>query len=174
MGLRPAKCDRSMNKRPFTRSAKKVHKKNFIKGIPGLKINKFNMGNITGEYDLEYSLVPKEDVQVRHNALESLRVSANAYLKKKVGTDYHIKVRIYPHHVLREHAQAAVAQADRFFDGMRKPFGKPIGRAARVKEGQPIITIRTFKKNENVAKEAIRRAGMKIPVGYRTVVEHIE
>ncbi|MCK5235271.1 MAG: 50S ribosomal protein L16, partial [Candidatus Aenigmarchaeota archaeon] len=79
--------------------------------------------------------------------------------------------RVYPHNILREHAQAAVAQADRFYDGMRKPFGKPTGRAARLKEGQPILTIRTNKKYEDAAKEAIRRAGMKIPVGFRTVAE---
>ncbi|MBW6461644.1 MAG: 50S ribosomal protein L16 [DPANN group archaeon] len=171
MGLRPARIDRTFKKRPYTRYAKKVHKKNFIKGIPGIKINKFNMGQTTGEFDLTYSLVPVKDVQIRHNAIEAFRVSANSYMRKMAGTEYHIKVRVYPHNILREHAQAAVAQADRFYDGMRKPFGKPTGRASRVKEGQPVLTIRTNKKHESALKEAIRRAGMKIPVGFRTLVE---
>ncbi len=171
MGLRPARTDRTFKKRPYTRTAKTVHKKNFIKGIPGLKINKFNMGNTTGDFELTFSLVPTKDVQIRHNALESLRVAANSYMRKIAGTEYHVKVRVYPHNILREHAQAAVAQADRFYNGMKKPFGKPIGRAARVHEFKPILTIRTNKKYEVAAKEAIRRAGMKIPVGFRTVCE---
>ncbi|MCK5062393.1 MAG: 50S ribosomal protein L16 [Candidatus Aenigmarchaeota archaeon] len=171
MGLRPARIDRGVDKRPYTRTAKRVHKKNFIKGVPGIKVNKFNMGQTSGKFELTFSLVPSKEVQIRHNALEALRVSANSYMRKIAGTEYHIKVRVYPHNILREHAQAAVAQADRFYDGMRKPFGKPTGRAARLKEDQPILTIRTNKKYEDAAKEAIRRAGMKIPVGFKTVAE---
>jgi len=157
--------------RPFTRRAVRVHKKNFVKGIPGSKLNKFNMGNHAGDFNLTLSIVPKKRIQVRHNALESSRVAANAYIRKMLKTDseYYLRIRVFPHQILREHAQAAVAQADRFFQGMKKPFGRPIGVAARVKEGQPIITVSSDKKNEDVLKEGLRRAGMKIPGGFRII-----
>ena len=129
MGLRPARVDRKTTKRSFTRTALRVHKKNFIKGVPGVKIRMYNMGNKQFTGDTVATLVPKQDVQVRHNALEAGRVAANAYLKKTVpAEDYFLKVHVFPHQILREHAQAAVAQADRFYQGMAHPFGRPKGR----------------------------------------------
>lgn len=172
MGLRPARVDRGVKKRSFTRTAVKVHKKNFIKGVPGLKVRMFNMGNRKLVGDVRVSLVPKQDVQVRHNALEAGRVSANAHMKKNVpNEDYFLKVNVFPHQILREHAQAAVAQADRFYQGMAHPFGRPKGRAARVKAGQTIISIRTSNENLPHAKEAFRRASAKMPLACRVVIE---
>lgn len=167
MGLRPSKVDRGMDKRPFTRTSKRVHKREYIKGVPALRISRFETGRNLSNYDCIMSLAPKKEVQIRHNALEAGRVVATSYMRKKVTTqEYFIKVLVYPHQVLREHAQAAVAQADRFYDGMKKPFGRPVGRAARVKKGQPVLQVRTFKKFAPFAKEALRRVGSKIPTGY--------
>ncbi len=172
MGLRPARVDRGVKKRSFTRTALRVHKKNFIKGVPGVKIRMYNMGNKQFTGDTMVTLVPKQDVQVRHNALEAGRVAANAYLKKTIpAEDYFLKVHVFPHQILREHAQAAVAQADRFYQGMAHPFGRPKGRAARMKEGGTIISIRINKENINTAKEAMRRASMKMPLSCRVVIE---
>lgn len=170
MGLRPCRVDRNYSERPYTRIAIKVHNKNYIKGIPGSKINKFEMGIKNGNYDLEYSIYPDRDMQIRHNAIEACRVAANTYLRKKITTqEFFIKVRVFPHQILREHAQAAVAQADRFYDGMRKPFGRPVGRAARVKKEQPILTIYSFRKYEDAVKEGCKRAGFKIPYTFKLV-----
>ena len=174
MGLRPGRVDRRVTKRSFTRTAVKVHKKNFIKGIPGLKVRMFNMGDKRLKGELLIALVPKQDVQVRHNALEAGRVSSNAYMKKNVtNEEYFLKVNVFPHQILREHAQAAVAQADRFYQGMAHPFGRPKGRAARVKAGQTIISIRTSKENLPHAKEAFRRASAKLPLACRVVVKDV-
>ncbi|MBW6451413.1 MAG: 50S ribosomal protein L16 [DPANN group archaeon] len=171
MGLRPASVDRDYKGRPYTRTAKRVHKKNYIKGIPGSKINKFDTGKLNDEYDIEFLVYPDRDMQIRHNALEACRVSANGYLRKNITTqDFRLKIRVHPHNILRAHAQAAVAQADRFYDGMRKPFGKPAGRAARVKQKQAIFSVRSFKKYSNIVKEACKRASMKIPYSTKLVV----
>ena len=162
MALRPARIYKEW-KRPYTRTAVRVHRRAYIKGVPGSKLRLFNMGNTKGEFEHEIVLVSKERVQLRHNALEAARVAANAYMRKKANpADYHLKVLVYPHHVLREHAQAAVAQADRFYQGMSHPFGKPVGYAARVKENQEIFVLRVNEKHREDAKVALKRAGMKL------------
>lgn len=80
---------------------------------------------------------------------------------------YHLKVKVYPHHVLRYHPLAGVAQADRYYEGMRKPFGRPTGRAAIVDRDQEIVFARLSGKHRAAAKKAMERAGNKIPVSFR-------
>jgi len=109
---------------------------------------------------------------VRHNALEAARVAANRLLEVKAGKDnYHLKIRVYPHQVLRENPMAAGAGADRISDGMRRAFGKPIGSAARVSRGQKLMTVRITQEFVSFAKEALRRASMKFPMPTRMVVD---
>lgn len=171
MGLRPARIYKEF-KRPYTRTAVKAHKKAYIKGVPGKKLNTFIMGNQKGNFENTLYLVTERSVQIRHNALEACRVAANAYVRKHIDEkEYFIKVRVYPHHILREHAQAAIAQADRFFQGMSHPFGKPNSSAARVKTGQPIISISVNNANLPLAKEAMRRAGDKLGVGNKVITK---
>ncbi|RLG15038.1 MAG: 50S ribosomal protein L16 [Candidatus Nanohalarchaeota archaeon] len=170
MGLRPARIYRNMdNKRPYTRRAIKVHKKNYIKGVPGMKLKLFEMGT-KKKYDMCLSLYLKNDAHVRHNALEAARVASNSYIKKK-SNFFFLKVVVYPHHILREHAQAAIAQADRFYQGMAHPFGKPKSTAARVTAKKPVIKLYVDKINVDNAKTALKRAGMKLPTGTRILVE---
>lgn len=171
MALRPARIYRKW-KRAYTRTSVKVHKKNYIKGVPGSKLRMFEMGNPKKDFEIQASLIIDVNAQIRHNALEAGRVTANSYLKKKLSpAEYYLKVRVFPHHVLREHAQAAVAQADRFYQGMSHPFGNPTGTAARAKKGQPLITVHGNKKDTEVIKKALRRAGDKMPISCRVVVE---
>jgi large subunit ribosomal protein L10e len=65
------------------------------------------------------------------------------------------------------------AHADRLQDGMKKSFGKPIGTAARVKRDQTVITARVNKDGIEVAKEALRRGGAKLPMPCQVVIEKI-
>ncbi|MCK4637519.1 MAG: ribosomal protein L16, partial [Methanomicrobia archaeon] len=58
-------------------------------------------------------------------------------------------------------------------NGMRLSFGKPISRAARVKKGQKVMSLYVAEKSVLKAKEAIRRAAMKIPMGTSTVVKKV-
>ena len=47
---------------------------------------------------------------------------------------------------------------------MRRAFGKPIGLAARVTDGDTIIEVRTYKEYLDKVKEALRVASAKLPI----------
>ena len=167
--IRPARCYRRI-KRPFTRQSRKKPRKSFAKGVPGRKINKFETGDPKKEFSLTVELVAKQSVQIRHNALEAARVTANKYLNKSLGdNEYFLKILVFPHHVMRDNPTATGAGADRFQTGMRKSYGKPIGTAAQVKAGKSVIHVRVDKEKRMVAKEALRRASSKIPTTTRTI-----
>jgi len=163
MTLRPGRCYRRV-KRPYTRVSRRRPRKSYVKGVPGSAIVKFETGNPKGVFDSEIILTSKDHVQIRHNALEAARTNANKYLMKFLGRDgYFLKVLVYPHHVMRENSLATGAGADRLQEGMRRSFGKPIGLAAQVKKNQRIIMIRVPAGKEDIGKEALKRAGNKLP-----------
>lgn len=160
MARRPASCYRKIAGPPYTR-------KEYIKSIPGSKITSFEAGNRKGKFPITISLFSKEECQIRHVALDALRTNTNRHLVKKVGFDnYHLKVRVYPHHILRENRMMAFAGADRIQEGMRRSFGKPISRAARVSSNQAIVTIYTHPKFIESAKTALENGGNKLPTPY--------
>ncbi|MCJ7429087.1 MAG: 50S ribosomal protein L16 [Candidatus Nanohaloarchaeota archaeon QJJ-5] len=168
MGLRPGRIYRDVPGQPYTRMSQKSDNDNYISGAPAPKITIFETGDKTGEYDSHIVLKVDEECCIRSNALESARVAANSYLSRNLTMeDYHLKVKPYPHHVLRHHPLAGVAQADRYYEGMRKPFGRPIGRGAIVDEDQEILLVRVDSSDTDVARKAADRAGMKIPVNFR-------
>ncbi|MFQ5801237.1 MAG: 50S ribosomal protein L16 [Candidatus Hydrothermarchaeales archaeon] len=165
MAKKPGKIYRQTDKRSYTR-------KEYLGGIPASKITIYDMGEPKEDFEVEVSLAVKEDVQITHNALEAARVSANRYLHKTVGTvGYHFKVRVHPHQILRENKMASGAGADRVSQGMSLSFGKAVGRAARVKKGQRVFTVRTSKNNFQAAKTALKRTAMKIPCGSSIIVD---
>ena len=165
MPLRPARSYRQFSGPAYTR-------REYVKGVPGIRVTFFDMGNPKGDFPVEMSLVCQETGQVRHNALEAARVAANRLLEVKAGkNNYHLKLRVYPHQVLRENPMAVGAGADRISDGMRQAFGRPIGTAARVGAGQKLMTVRVAKEFAAVAREALRRAGLKLSLPSRTVVD---
>ena len=167
MALRPAKCYRKL-KRPNTRQSKKRPRKGYVKGVPYPKITRFETGNSRKKFSAKAVLVSRAGVQIRHNALEAARVSANRILTEGLGEDgYFLKVLVYPHHVMRENPLATGAGADRYQTGMRLSFGNPIGLAARVKEGQNLIEARFAKGKEAIVKNALKVASSKLPVKTR-------
>ncbi|MBU6996498.1 MAG: 50S ribosomal protein L16 [Theionarchaea archaeon] len=156
--LRPGKIDRNVDKPSYTR-------KKYIRGVPGLKIVHFDMGNTRRNFPFEVSLMVNEPVQIRHNALEAARVISHRYLEKRIGpTNYHMKIRTFPHEILRENRMASGKKADRYGDGMRRSFGKPVGTAARLEENQKVISVWVDENRIAHAKEALRKAGHKFPV----------
>lgn len=165
MGLRPGQCYTNKKKdRAYTRLAVKVHKRNYIGAAPGLKTRQFNMGNGEKKYSHIVDLVVDEHVNIRDNAIESVRIMITRYVTKHLGKEnFFMRVRIYPHHILRENKQAKGAHADRIQQGMSHAFGKPIGRAARVRPNQKIISILVDEENVNVAKNALKRVFSKLP-----------
>lgn len=172
MGIRPAKCYRDL-KRPWTRQSRKKPKKGYVKGVPFPKITKFQFGNDKGKFGLTIYLVSDHDVQIRHNSLEAARVSINKVLEKELGLEnYFMKIRVFPHHVIRENAMATGAGADRFQSGMRLSFGHPIGTAARVHKGQIVAEVRVDHSKEFVARKALKVAKSKLPLTYNIEVEN--
>jgi len=140
-------------------------------GIPSLRIANFNVGNARGDFPIEMALISQEMCHVRHNALEAARITANRVMSKTGVMNYHLKILVYPHHVLRENKQATGAGADRVSQGMRSAFGKNVGLAARVYPGTRLILLRTNKAQFTKAKDALRKAGMKMPTPTRIVIE---
>ena len=149
--------------RPYTRISKFTDK-TFIRANPNIIIARFEMGNPKGKFQYKLNLVSKDALQIRHNALESARQTSNRYLEGNLAkSDYHFKILVYPHHILRENPLASGAGADRFSTGMQHSFGKPISCAARIRKGQPIIAIKIDKVNLKIGRKALERALHKLP-----------
>ena len=157
MVRKPAKMYRDISKKAYTR-------REYMGGVPGNKIVQFEMGNLSQEFPLEVDLLVDEACQIRHSALEAARITANRRLMKDVGrSNFHFKVRVFPHHVLRENKQATGAGADRVSEGMRLAFGKAVGTAARVDPNQKIMTVYSTPQYLEKIKDALRHSGHKLP-----------
>ena len=168
MSEKPASMYRDLESPAYTR-------RDYITGIPGSKIAQHNMGNLQADQDdfpVRISLRVEEDLQIRHGALESARLSANRLLLEELGQDnYKMILRKFPHQVLRENKQATGAGADRVSDGMRQAFGKPVGTAARVHAEEEVFTAFCRPEDADAVKEAFRRAYNKMSPPCRVVVE---
>jgi len=150
-------------KRPYTRTSK-FKSKSYIRMTPNLKIVRFSVGDPSKQFNCTLCLLSKSDLNIRDNALESARQTSNKLLETYLGlSGFHMQVRVYPYHILREHSLAAGAGADRFSSGMAHPFGKPIGVAARVRRGQTLFQVDVDKQNISIAKQALERASKKLP-----------
>ena len=160
-----------MANKPFTRYSKRRPKKSFVKGVPVPKIHHYDLGHRTGDFSKQYHITAKNDVQIRSNALESARVACLKYLTTNLGDKgFRLKIRVFPHHVIRQNSIATGAGADRFSQGMRRAFGKPIGQAARVKKDQKVFTVYTNDNSYKIVKEALRRASAKLSGTYNIVI----
>ncbi|MFA6331494.1 MAG: 50S ribosomal protein L16 [Methanoregula sp.] len=157
MVRKPAKMYRDVAKKAYTR-------REYMGGVPGSKIVQFEMGNLSQEFPTEVDLIVEEACQVRHSSLEACRISINRRLLKDVGrSNFHFKVRVFPHHVLRENKQATGAGADRVSEGMRLAFGKAVGTAARVVPGQKLMTVYSTAQYLEKIKSAMRNGAHKLP-----------
>ncbi len=162
VALRKFKCYRKV-KRAYTRKSK-FKRKSYIKSVPTCKIVRFSMGNPNGEFKYEVSLASKDRVQVRHNAIESARLVSNRRLEKITGkADYYFRVRLYPHHILRENKMIVGAGADRMQTGMQRAFGRVVGIAAQLKKGQNIFSVYVNEKDLETAKDAMKAAVRRLP-----------
>merc|ERR1719411_1768235 len=110
--------------------------------------------------------------QISSEALEAARITVNKCMMKFTSKDgFHARVRPHPYHILRINKMLSCAGDDRLQTGMRHAFGKPLGLCARVKIGQPIISIRCAVKNIHHAIESCRRAMYKFP-GRQKILEN--
>ncbi|MBI4153084.1 50S ribosomal protein L16 [Candidatus Woesearchaeota archaeon] len=154
--------------RPYTRISK-YKKKSFVKVRPHSTIVRFEHGDQNGRFDLTLYLVSKQDVQVRHNALESARQTSNRVLEKLGKNAYFMRIRKYPFHILRENPLASGAGADRMSTGMSHSFGKPISSAAQVFKEDIVMEVRVSRKDGHAAKLALERANKKLPCACKII-----
>ncbi len=165
MVRKPASMYRNVKQRSFTR-------RKYMGGVPGSQVIHYDMGNKTAEFPIKVTLIANERCQIRHTALEAARITANRALTNAAGrSGFHLKLRVYPHEVLRENKQATGAGADRVSSGMRGAYGKNVSTAARVRAGQKIFTVSVNKDNFEVAKKSMWKAGQKLPTPVRIVVD---
>ncbi len=145
-------------------------RREYMGGVPNCRITQFDTGNLREEFPLSLTLDTEEAAQVRDIALEAARVSAVRVLEKAAPNQFHLKVRRYPHQILREHKMAMGAGADRISSGMRGAFGKPVGHAVRAEIGASLLTVYTTTAHLADAREALRKAAHKLPVPTRVTV----
>lgn len=178
MGLRKAS---SYSKRivvPYTRNSKKQQKA-YIKTIPPQKIVKFSMGNNKGfkegKYPFQLTVVSKEKVQIRHNALESCRQFLNRKLDTDFPAQYIFKVIPYPHHIQRENKMLTGAGADRMQTGMQLSFGKAVGKAAIVNEnGRIFFFALPSQKAVQVIRAYLQQIRSKLPCKIKVISNEVK
>ena len=164
MPRKPSSMYREIRGQAYTR-------KEYMGGIPAVRVSQWDLGDLKTKFPLKLHLIAVEQCQIRNIALEAARISANRYLAKKAGNNYHLKLRLFPHNVLRENKIATGAGADRISEGMRAAFGGAVGLAARVHPGTKILTIETLPEHLVDAKIALRKGGVKLPTPWRIEVE---
>ncbi len=162
---------------PYTRKSR-VRSQAYIKTVPPSSVVKFVMGDTKKWYKkgfhIKVEIIGEEDAQIRDVALEASRQQILRGITEHIGNDFYLLLGVAPHHILREHKQAAVAQADRMSQGMALSFGRTAGRAAQVQKGKPIFTI-GLNNEEEVAKlrEIYRQTRSKFPITTRFIVSKI-
>merc|ERR1712139_298164 len=152
MGRRPARCYRYCKNKPYPKSR-------FCRGVPDPKIRIYDLGSKKASV----LTFPRHVVMVS-DELEAARICANKYMTKNLGKEsFHLRMRCHPFHVTRINKMLSCAGADRLQTGMRGAYGKPQGLVARVRIGQPLMSMRVKDHHEAHAYEALRRAKFKFP-----------
>lgn len=158
--------------RPYTRISK-YKAQSYVKTNPHKHVVSYNMGTQKKKFSHTMLLLSKVNIQIRDNSIESARLTCSKLLETSIGlTSYFLQIRKYPHHILREHAMATGAGADRFSSGMARSFGVPIGSAARVARGDLIFQLSLDEQNLDLGKKALKRAISKLPC--RCLIEVVQ
>ena len=171
MALRKGKCYRNLT-RPYTRISR-FKRESFIATVPALKTTKYEFGDKKRKFPVIVKLVSKIDHNIRDNSLESIRMVINRTLQRYLGPNYFFKINVFPHHILRENKMLTGAGADRMQTGMAHSFGKPVGRAARVKKGTIVALARVEEQGVKIVQDAYRKAIPRLPGKYGIEIEKI-
>ena len=86
MSRKPSSMYRYVRGQPSTR-------KEYMGGIPNPRITQFVLGNKTDKFPVMLTLNALERCHVRHNALESARITVNRAMEKKVGSANYPKLK---------------------------------------------------------------------------------
>jgi len=162
--LRKGKCYTETT-RAYTRKSK-FKKKGYIKAVPTNKLLRYEMGDPKKQFPCKVKLVSKQDIQLRHNSIESARLVVNRMIQDKLGNNYFLQINVFPHHILRENKMLSGAHADRLQTGMAHSFGKAVGLAAQVKKGKTIFTANVNKEHIDLVRQALHKACPRLPGQY--------
>lgn len=173
VGLRKGSCYRRIE-RPYTRKSK-YKKKNYIRTIPPHKIARFEMGNKEKLANASHilKLVSSGSLQIRSNSLESARLIINRNFETAMGTNYFLRLNVFPHHALRENKMLGGAHADRLQTGMAHSFGKVVATAAQVRKGTPIFLAWVDRADIDKAKGCLEKGSPKLPGSTMVLIEEI-
>ncbi len=166
MTRKPGRMYREIEGQVYTRQE-------YMGGIPTCRVTQFDTGNLHENFPVALTLGAEEAAQVRDTALEAARIKAVQIMEKNAPNAFHLKVRRYPHQILREHKMATGAGADRISDGMRAAFGKAVGHAVRAQIGSELITVFTTEAHVADAKQALKSASHKLPIHTRLIITHV-
>jgi len=132
------------------------------------------MGNDHKQFSHQIDLISGADLQIRDNAIESARLTANRLLEKKLTKKgFKMKILMYPHHTLRENPLASGAGADRMSTGMSHSFGKVVGIAAQVRKGKTLMRLWVDQEHVVLGREALKRSQKKFPCTCKVVVTEV-
>ncbi len=167
MALRKASAYSKRHVVAFTRTSKKKSKA-YIKVLPPQSIVKFTMGRYdlfnAGKLPHQLTMVIEDNVQIRHNALESCRQYLNKKFDVELAGQYLFKVIPFPHHIQRENKMLTGAGADRMQTGMQLSFGRSVGKAAILKPGSRIFWVAVQnEKAVEIVRRVFREIKSKIP-----------
>jgi len=171
---RPWRCYSKWNRRPYQYKRSANHRREYARGGAQSKIARFWGGNKSvpwEDWEIVVGLKVNNQIQISSNALETIRITVNSVLQRKVGrNNYRLRVRPKPFQKYRENRMLAFAGADRVQSGMRNSFGRATGVCARVRAGQVIMDVGSNLRNLKVIRDRLRVASMKIPCTCQTVV----
>lgn len=163
-----------MKAKNYRRTTGQVYTRDeYIRSVPDSRVQKYTMGTYRDDYTHIVNLLSRMTLQIRDMALESARITAGKTLTAKLEDRYFLELKSHPHNVLRENKMLFGAHADRLQEGMRRAFGKSVGKAARVQAEQPVLSVRVYEDGVDVAKEALTLASKKLPKSYSVRITSI-
>ncbi len=134
----------------------------------------YDQGNLSGKFEYQVDLIAGKAVNLRHNAVEAMRIASSKVLSEGLGKQgFHLKIRAVPHNIIRENPLATGAGADRISTGMKLSFGRPVSRSAHVYKGKVLISIFVNEQGLSFAKKALKNSSYKVPIGCKIVSKKI-
>jgi len=175
MAVRKAAAYSKKYTRPSVRKSA-VKARNYIKTVPAQKVTKFHMGNInkfnSNGFNVILTMQSKEKLQIRDLALEAVRQYVHKELEEKLPAAYYLGVKVYPHHIQRNHKVLTGEGADRMAIGMAHSWGTSEGRAALVDVNHPLFVVAVDdEKAAATARDILKKVKPKLPCSTRIVTE---
>ena len=177
MAMRRAAAYSKKHVVPYTRSSKKKQRA-YVKAVPPSKVVKYYMGNVkgndAGKFPYILTLITSHDVQIRQNAIEACRQFIHKKLGEELKEQYYFRIIPVTHHIQRENKMLTGAGADRMQKGMQLSFGKPIAKAAIIKNRGRILSVSVATpKAASFARHVLKQIRSKLPCKTKILSEDL-